>query len=344
MNAHPGASPRSALVTGATGFIGSRLTLELVRRGWDVSVLARPTSDRSVLEDAAAKVRWITGDVLNPESLARAAPGCGVVFHCAGLTKTLDRRELWRINADGTRNVLEACAALQTPPRRIIALSSQAAAGPALPGGAPRRETDPPAPVSDYGRSKRAGEEWCERFAHRLPIVTLRPVAVYGPRDRDFFLIFRALRQTGLLVEAGAAAVHFQVIHADDVVGGCLAAAEAPTENVEGRTFFLGHPRTWPSDEFARCVGRAVGRTRIRILRLPMAAGWAGAALADLVSHLRRKPAIFSRDKMREIAASPWICDTEALASATGFRAQIDAPEGVALTAQWYREKGWLKP
>lgn len=331
---------RRCLITGATGFIGGRLGRALAMRGWDVTALARATSDRSALD--GAKVRWIVGDVTNPAGLAEAVRGRDVVFHCAGLTKALDVAALNRVNGEGTRNLLEACAAASPPPGRIIVLSSQAAAGPSLPDGRPRAESDPAEPVSDYGRSKRAGEEWVERLRERLPIVLLRPSAVYGPSERDFFTLFQAVRKSGLLVEAGLHPLLFQAIYGDDLVEAMRLAAETEAGRVVGRTFFLAHPRPWASDDFGREIGRAVGRERIRVVRIPLAVAHIAAGVSEAVARLRGKPTIVSRDKLRELACGSWTCRTDAFREAVGFDPPHDAPEGLRLTAQWYRDTGWL--
>lgn len=331
---------RRCLITGATGFIGGRLARALAGRGWNVSALARATSDRSALDDV--KVRWIVGDVNDPTGLAEAVRGQEIVFHCAGLTKALDVAALYRVNGEGTRNVLEACAAASPPPGRIVVLSSQAAAGPSLPDGRPRAESDPAEPISDYGRSKRAGEEWCERFRDCLPLVLLRPSAVYGPSERDFYTLFRAIKQSGLLLEAGLRPLFFQAIYGEDLVEAVRLAAEADVDRVVGRTFFLAHPRPWASDDFGREIGRAVGRERIHVARIPLAAARIAAGVSEVVARLRGKPSIVSRDKLIELACGSWTCRTDAFREAVGFVAPRDAPEGLRLTAQWYRDNGWL--
>jgi len=335
-----GPRDRTCLITGATGFIGGRLARRLVDSGWRVRALARPTSDRSFLADLP--VQWVNGDLAADAGLAEAIADAEVIFHCAGLTKALNAADLFRVNEEGTRRLLEAAASAPRKPGRIVILSSQAAAGPARPDGSPRLDADPPEPVSLYGRSKLAGERVCENFFATLPIVILRPVAVYGPQDRDFLLIFRNLAKTGLLLEPGPRPLEFQVIHADDLTEAIERAALAPADSVVGKRFFTGHPRVWASDAFGREVGRAVGRPAIRVLRLPWSLARAAAAGSDVWARLRGKPSIFSRDKIREIAAGRWIADMSAFTRATGFTASRDAPEGLRETAGWYRARGWL--
>ncbi len=332
---------RRCLVTGATGFIGSCLARVLAQRGWQVTALVRAASDCSVLR--GVPIRRAAGDLMRPQSLGAAIARQDVVFHCAGLTKAIEPRDLVRVNGVGTRNLLDACARADPPPERIVVLSSQAAAGPALADGSPRTESDTPRPVSLYGRSKRLGEVECERAARQgLPVVVLRPVAVYGPRDRDFLLIFRSVERFGCLIEAGEGPIEFQAMHVIDLVRAMTCAAEAECGRVAGRTFFVGHPRPWSSEGFAWEIARALGIEHLRTIRIPMHLAWVAAGASEFVARLRGKPGIFSRDKLREIERSPWICSVEQFEAATGFRARIDVPKGVDHTARWYLRRGWM--
>jgi len=331
---------RKCLITGATGFIGSHLGRMLSRRGWAVTALARQTSDRSGL--ASCPVHWATGDVADRESLASAVRGQAIVFHCAGLTKALDATDLFRVNGEGTRNLLEVCAAAAPPPGRIVVLSSQAAAGPTLPDGRPRGENDPCEPVSDYGRSKLQGEQACAHFTTRLPIVLLRPVVVYGPREKDLYTLFKALRRFPVLAEAGFRPVTIQAIHSRDLAEAMMMAATAAADRVVGRTFFVGHPRSWTSDAFGRLIGKAVGRRHVAVVRIPWGVARLAARTAEAWGRRRGAPSVLSLDKLREMAAGSWLCQTDDFQNATGYSPRIDAPEGLRATGRWYRNNGWL--
>ncbi len=176
-----------ALVTGATGFIGHHLVQLLTERGQQVSCLVRRDSDRSGVE--AFDPNYCVGDVTDLNSLRRAVHGIDVVYHLAGLTKSLRADELIRVNELGTRNVSLACAEMTHPPILVVA-SSLAAAGPAV-SDRPRREIDPPRPVSVYGRSKRAGELAAREYAARVPTTIVRPPIVFGEGDKDGFNLFQ---------------------------------------------------------------------------------------------------------------------------------------------------------
>src|SRR5688572_24591379 len=180
---------RRSLVTGSSGFIGSHLVEALRSRGEKVRCLVRGTSRREILERLG--VEFAEGDVTRPETLAAAVQGVDVVYNLAGLTCALRAEDQSQVNGTGVENLARACAACDVPPVHVL-VSSVAAAGPA-PRNRLRLESEPPRPISNYGRSKRAGELAAEKYADRVPTTILRPGAVFGERDRLMFPMFQSV-------------------------------------------------------------------------------------------------------------------------------------------------------
>jgi nucleoside-diphosphate-sugar epimerase len=210
------------LLTGGTGFIGQRLARRISERGDTLTGLVRRTSKRGALEKLGA--RFAPGDLLTGEGLTEAAQGVDCVLHLAGVTKSRDSEGYFQGNAEGTRRMVKALAELSTPPR-LVYCSSLAAGGPSVPGH-PRREEEPAAPVSLYGRSKLGGEEALREFAHRVPCIVLRPPIVYGPGDQEFLPSILPMARLGLVLKSGFGPKHYSVIHVDDLCTALLAAAE----------------------------------------------------------------------------------------------------------------------
>jgi nucleoside-diphosphate-sugar epimerase len=174
-----------ALITGATGFLGSHLARQLVERGDDVVALVRTTSDRSRLEGLA--IVEAIGDVTDPGSVVRALDGVDQVFHCAGVVEfgPRDRSFLDRVNVDGTRTVLDAAVAAGVP---AVHVSSLAALGATVLGEEPKDETwwsaAPPAAV--YEETKRLGHEHARALAAEgAAIRIVMPGGIYGVGDQS---------------------------------------------------------------------------------------------------------------------------------------------------------------
>ncbi len=170
----------AALVTGATGFIGSHLVEVLVSRGWRVRCLVRRPAE---LPEGAEAVH---GDLAGA-GLERAAAGVEVVFHLAGVTKARRAREYYEGNARGTAALVEACAGVP----RFVHVSSLAAVGPSA-DSVPLTEDAEPAPFTHYGKSKLEAERIVRASALGERAVIVRPPVVYGPRDTDVLHFFRA--------------------------------------------------------------------------------------------------------------------------------------------------------
>lgn len=326
------------LLTGATGFIGLTLAERLRARGLAVRALVRPTSQ--VAELAELDVELARGDVTEARSLEKAVEGCQVVAHLAGLTKALGPEQYRRVNVLGTRNLAAAC--LGAKPRPVLVLvSSLAAAGPAR-DGRPRREEDPPAPVSHYGRSKLEGENEVRALADRLEATVVRPPIVYGPRDRELLPPLFRMARLGLMVKAGFADKRYSLVHVEDLAEGIVAAAErgrrlgrAGTEGI----YFVADGEEHPWEGVARAAGEALG-ARSRVVPLPEAAGWLLAAGTSLWASLSRRPAMLSLDKMNEVRQLAWTCAIDRARDQLAFEPRFPLAEGMRQSAEWFRARG----
>jgi len=326
---------KRALVTGANGFVGSHLVEALLAQGYRVRCLVRPTSDLTFIEDLP--VEWAYGDVARGEDLEAACVGADVVCHLAGATKARDRETYFRVNAAGTRHLLAACE--QAPPglRRFVYASSLAAAGPS-PNGHPIDESRPPQPLTYYGQSKLQAEQFCHEYADRLPIVILRPPAVYGPRERDIYFYFQTVnRGVKLLLGRGERRASFVFVH--DLVS--LVLRTLKDDRAVGQTYFVAEGRDYDWQEIGELIASALGQRALRVV-VPEGLLPAIAAAAGLQAKLTGQPALLNDQKLIELRQRYWVCSAEKARRELGFEARYDLATGVRLTAQWYRENGWL--
>ena len=322
-------------LTGANGFVGSHILEGLLARKIPATILLRPTSDTRFIDAHLDKVNVCRGGLNDADGLRRAATGSSCVIHCAGATRATRRCDYDRANREGTKILLQACTAPGATMDRFVLVSSLAASGPGTPE-APAREDAQPVPVSDYGRSKLAGEEEV-RTHSRFPYTILRPAAVYGPRDRDFLRLFRAVR--GHLAPRFAPPRPLSLVYIGDLVEAVFACLDQAT--AAGRSYHVASPHPVTSADLLEEIQRQMGTWTLP-LPLPRGALWCGCLAAGALARWRDRPSILNRDKYRELTARGWVCDTLRMAEEIGFVAGTPLPAGVASTLAWYRDHEWL--
>ncbi|MGH7658322.1 MAG: NAD-dependent epimerase/dehydratase family protein, partial [Gemmatimonadales bacterium] len=315
-----------ALVTGATGFVGTHLVAALCRAGDEVTALVRSPGRASVLE--GLKYRTVSGDLDGDRALAEAVSGQDVIYHAAALVAARNETEFFRVNRGGTGRLLNAAAASGTP--RFVLVSSLAAGGPTQPGR-PLKGGEPSHPVTAYGRSKLAAEE--EVRSGKLPWTIVRPPTVYGPRDREVLKVFRMAR-SGIVPVLGSGNQHLSAIYAPDLAEALVRIGHTP--EAAGQMFYASHPEVITSRELVQTIGRAVNR-KVRIVPIPEFAGRAMLHLTGAAARMAGRATILNPDKANEFFQRAWTCDPAALTAVTGWTAGHDLTSGVCATADWYR-------
>ncbi len=321
----------NVLVTGGTGFVGSHLIDVLLERGDTVTALVRSPAKAKSLGPRG--VRLIVGDLDARDALEQAVAGQEVIVHVAGLVAARDEAEFDAANRQGAANLVEA--AVRAGKSRFVLVSSMAAAGPAEPGK-PLTGDEPPRPVTAYGRSKLAGEEAVRRAD--LPWTILRPPMVYGPRDTEVLKVFK-LARFGIAPVFGGGGQELSAVTGPDLAEALVAAgtADAAVEH----TYYPCHPEVFTSRDFARTIGRALGR-EVRTPSLPEWFARTALSATGAVARMAGQATILNADKANEFYQAAWTGDPAPLSRDTGWRAATDLASGLALTAEWYREAGWL--
>ncbi len=326
---------RRVLVTGGTGFVGSHLVERLLKNGYAVTCLVRDPLHLRWLE--GMDVQLAQGDCTQYESLTGAVQGVSIVFHCAGLTKATHIRDYYIVNHLGTKNLLEACARYNPGIEKFVLVSSQAAAGPS-PDGCPVKDVDVPHPVSDYGRSKLLAEDEVRGYKDLYPTVILRPSSVYGPRDVDVYELF-SWANRGLTLEITGEDRYLNLCYVEDLTAAILLAAEH--EMLSGSVYFVAENRAYSWPEIKGLL-LSTGHVKARTIKIPYAAAYLIGLAFETVSLIAKKPAIMSRQKVREAAQRYWLCDVSKTEKDLRFRAEYPLEKGLELTWQWYRKKQWL--
>jgi dihydroflavonol-4-reductase len=324
---------RRALLTGATGFVGTHLTERLISDGWQVRALVRRTSDTRRLEALGAE--RIVGDLEDAEAIVHAASGTDVVYHLAAVTFGRSEEEYRRANVGGTRNLAEAVARSGPRPRRVVYLSSYAACGPAR-DGRPRWLEEMPAPLTAYGRTKLAGEEAVRFLTEQgIEVTILRAPAVYGPGDRALLSYFRLIRWGLAPAPAGGERL-LHMVYAPDLATALVRAADVPPG-----TYAVAEPVEHRWSDVVSTIARAMGKRPLRI-PLPPVLVRAAAAATETIGGLAGRAVPFNREKAEEMLAEAWMCD---LAGSEALLPPAEATplvRGIASTIQWYKSQGWL--
>jgi nucleoside-diphosphate-sugar epimerase len=320
-----------ALVTGATGFVGSHLAEALRRRGYDVTALARSPAKAEALVHQG--VRVVRGDLHDTAALERAVAGQDIVYHVAGVVAARDEAGFLSGNRDGTRNILAAAERGGKP--RFVLVSSLAAAGPSA-RGAPLTGGEAPRPVTAYGRSKLAAEEVVKDSSLRWSIV--RPPIVYGPRDKEILKVFR-LARLRIAPVFGHGDQELSAVYASDLAEALVATGESPT--TIGGTYTACHPEVFTTAQFGNAVAAVMGRS-VTTVRIPPQLGRALLSISEMAARLANQTTVLTSDKANEFFQPAWTGDPGPLTRDSGWRAVYDLGRGLADTYQWYRSSGWL--
>jgi len=324
-----------AVVTGASGFVGSHIVDELLRNKARVRCILRPKSSTQWLDGKPVEILRL--EEMDLDRLSAAVADATWIVHAAGITQAKSPKEFHEINVGGTERMLRAAMTSNGNLQRFLYISSQAAGGPA----AERRpvvESDRPDPASTYGISKLRGEELTMLLKNRMPVVAIRPPAVYGPRDKAFLRLYRMLKAHVMPVLR--ADERFTLVYAEDLARAAYLALTHP--RAPGEVYFVGEPESTDSVEMGECIRRTLGSPRALTVRPPGFVLQAGALVAELVGLATGRPPLLSREKLREITAGEWPCSSAKIRSQLGWMPRVELEEGITRTTAWYREAGWI--
>jgi nucleoside-diphosphate-sugar epimerase len=325
----------SALVSGATGFLGGHLIIKLREKGFRVRALVRQTSDVDGLVRSGIDIS--VGDVLDRQSLQRAMAGQQLVFHTAGKVSDWgSRQEFWQANAEGTANVISACR--EAGVKRLIHISSLTVLG--LPRSGTR--IDEKTPIADsvrdfYTISKIAGEKLVrEAHGSGLETIVIRPGVIWGPGDITILPRLAALLRRGQLVFIGRGANQLGLSHVENLSQGIILAAQAPSaagqiyhltdgEEITARAAFC---------ELATALGVPLPR-----FSLPFPAIYCLAALLEWTARLRNadNPPALTRYGVRLVACDSRY-DISKARNELGYRPLLTFRQGITALAAATKE------
>ncbi len=333
---------RLALVTGATGFIGSRLVQELIAHGFRIRALVRPTSQTELLAQQGCEL--FVGDVVqDPESVCQAVQGCDLVFHLAAETHAVRSSELIDRNLRGVKSVLAAME--QSNVMRLIYVSSLAAVGPST-ATEPQTEAADYRPVSCYGKSKAACEQAAFELADQLSISIVRPPIVLGEGDHNGLAMFQSIDQLRLHFVPGFSKRMYSVIHVDDLARSLVAVAQRGQSiqriGDQQGIYFAAADEAFSFSQLGRVIGRAMDR-RVFVIKVAKPVMWLTCLLNEGIGRLTGNAQYLNLDKFRDAFSGSWLCSNQKLKADLGIEFQHSFLEQMRQTAAWYRAQGQLK-
>jgi len=320
------------LVTGATGFIGWHCASLLRDKGLDIFALLRPTSDETGLPQGVTGIR---GDFASVQSLERVVYGVDAVVHCAGVVRAVSLSVYWKANVTSTENLCLACGNQKVD--RFIFISSLTAGGPSS-RDKPRDETDVDFPLTHYGMSKNRAESIVRAL---IPDTTVfRLCAVYGPRERDILRVFKLVTERGIDLRPAGDSPLLSFVEGREVAKAVFSALAS--DATKKKAYYISDGNIYVWDDFLTCMEEAVGRKAKRIF-VPLWMAEIYAMLADGISKITRIPPLINRERILLLRQEAWTCSPARFFDDTGFQPDNDLKKGVFKTAEWYKEKGWLK-
>lgn len=327
------------LITGATGFIGGFIVDEALNRGMQVWVAVRPTSSRKYL--TGPRIQFLELNLGNKEQMKERMGNLkfDYVVHAAGATKCLHAEDFFRSNTDGTKNLVQALIELKMPLKRFVFVSSLSVYGPVA-EEQPYREiclNDKPQPNTAYGRSKLAAEQYIESLSS-LPYVILQPTGVYGPRERDYFIMAKSIKShTDFSV--GYKPQDLTFVYVLDVVQAIFLALDCQKT---GGKYMLSDGEVYSSRTFSDLIHRELGKPWLLRIKAPIWLLRIITFCGEYIGRMTGKISALNNDKYNIMKQRNWRCDINPAKKDLGYKPKYQLDEGVRLTIKWYKENGWL--
>jgi nucleoside-diphosphate-sugar epimerase len=320
----------TALITGATGFIGKNLIPALIRFQ-KIRILVRRTSNIELFKKNS-KIEITYGELEKNEGIEQALNGVDTVVHCAARTIGKNFNEYYRTNTTGTANLIKAMNKKKI--KKILYLSSHAVCGPGCEKKAVK-ESDQPNPVSFYGMTKKLAEDIVMNSGINYTI--LRPVSVYGPYDMEILKYIKLLNR-GICPVIGFGEKYINLIFITDLVELIITLIRVNKFN--NQTYFINDGNCYSYKELLNEITNILGINNLKVY-IPETMALFYGLLNDVF--LRRQKRLIWRDKVREMARKYWLCSNEKLRGDFNFTPKYMLKQGMKETVDWYRAHGYLK-
>jgi|SRR5690554_151991 len=334
---------KRVLITGASGFIGSTAVDKSLELGYETWAGVRSSSSLEYLKNS--RLHLINLSYNNREQLKSQliefTDRYGKfhhIIHIAGITKARNLKDFEKVNYEHTRNLVECLIEMNAIPETFVLMSSLSVMG----AGdeinyTPIKITDTPNPGTAYGKSKLKAENWLKSLDN-FPYIIVRPTGVYGPRDKDYFILIKAVK-SGFDVGAGSKKQILTFIYSEDLVEVIFKLIE---KGITRKEYIVSDGDSYTDSEFNKIVQEALNRKKVIRIRLPLFLVKPAAYVSEKFATLFGKVSTFNSDKYKIMKQRNWACDITPLKEEINFEPKHRLKDGVIKTVRWYKENGWL--
>ncbi|MFA4868769.1 MAG: NAD(P)-dependent oxidoreductase [Pedobacter sp.] len=329
-------SKKKVLITGASGFVGYHLIEEALKANLEVYAAVRPGSEVSQLSEFSINyVNLNYGDVQQLKHSLEEQQ-YNYIIHAAGTTKAKTEADYNRVNADYTRNLAIAALESNINLEKFVFVSSLAALGPLKDLSAKIQDNSPPHPVTNYGASKMLAEQYLAELTG-LPLVIIRPTAVYGPREKDLFILFNSINK-GLEPHIGRFKQQLSFVYVKDLVKVIVKALTVPYVH---QAYNISDGAVYDRYALAIYSKKALNKKTFKF-HIPVFLVSLMAAVMDFIYANSKNTPALNKEKMAELTAVNWICNINNATADLDYSPAYNLEQGLMQTIKWYKLNNWL--
>ena len=317
---------KKILITGASGFIGSFLVEKALEMGWETWAGIRETSSREYLKDTRIHfidLNYSDQEILQQQIQSHVAEHgkWDYIIHNAGVTKCIQVSDFFTVNYRYTANFVNVLQDTENVPDKFLLMSSLSVQF----------------PKTTYGLSKLKAEQYLQ-FRAKVPYIIIRPTGVYGPRDKDYLMMLKAVK-AGFEVTAGFKPQRLTFVYVTDLVQAVFLALESEWTK---KMYIVSDGEVYTDSEYAKLVKKVLEKKSVLRIKVPLFLLYAVSVLSEFFGKIFKKPSTLNRDKYKIMKQRDWHCSNQALVKDLGFRPEYDLEKGLKASVEWYKQNKWL--
>jgi len=328
---------KKVLITGASGFVGYHLIVKAIECGLEVYAAIRSNSNVSHLKGLNVNYVQLNFSAVDELKAALEEKQYAYIIHAAGTTKAKTLQEYNRVNAEYSRNLALAASLVNYTVEKFVFVSSLAAIGPIADFNTTIDDDAIAQPVTFYGLSKKLAEEYLNEIEN-LPLVTVRPTAVYGPREKDIFILFKTIN-SGLEPYIGKFNQQLSFIYVKDLAE---IISRLLKSDIVHKTYNITDGLTYDRYALAEGLKKALHKKTLKV-HIPLGIIKGLAGFMDTIYAKSSKTPTINKEKIKELTAPNWACNIENLKRDLQFEPQYNLEKGLMETVKWYKTNHWLK-